>query len=67
MLIVIFAVIFNVLIGLSGWRVYSRAGFAGYWGLAFLFPVLNILALLYLAQTDWPVAEKQGIRHTEKR
>lgn len=42
-------------IGLAGWRVFSRAGFEGHIGLLFLIPIANFFALLYLAHTDWPV------------
>ncbi len=46
------------LIGFSGWKVFSRAGFKGYIGLLFLVPLINFFALLYLAHKDWPVAKK---------
>jgi len=54
MIYVIAAVIWFV-IGLAGWRVFSRAGFKGYIGLLFLVPIANFFALLYLAHKDWPV------------
>lgn len=44
-----------VLIGYAGWRVYNRAGFAGYVGLLFMLPGANLIALLYLAYNQWPV------------
>jgi hypothetical protein len=46
--------IFWFIVGLAGWRVYSRAGFDGYFGLLFLVPIANFFALLYLAHKPWP-------------
>jgi hypothetical protein len=51
----IFIIITWIIIGLAGWRVFSRAGFEGHIGLLFLIPIANFFALLYLAYTDWPV------------
>jgi len=54
----ILAIVFWFLIGFSGWRVYSKAGFKGYLGLLFLLPVANFVVLLYLAHTEWPASSK---------
>ncbi len=51
------AVIWAV-IGLAGWRVFSRAGFKGYIGILFLIPIANFFALLYLAHKDWPTTAR---------
>lgn len=38
-----------------GWRIASRAGFSGFWGLTALIPPIGLLALWYLAmQKQWP-------------
>ena len=47
-------IIIWVLVGLSGLRVFYRAGFKGYIGFLFFIPVINLFALLYLAYMDWP-------------
>lgn len=57
MVYIILAVIW-LIIGLAGWRVYSRAGLKGYMGLLFLIPIGNFFALLYLAHKEWPVLSK---------
>ncbi len=44
------------LVAFSGWRIFSRAGFEGSMGFLFLIPIVNFIALLYLAHKDWPVA-----------
>lgn len=48
------------LIGFAGYRVFTRAGFKGFVGLLFLVPVLNFIALLYLAHKDWPISGNQN-------
>lgn len=55
----LFIIAIWALIGFSGWRVFSRAGFTGYMGILFLIPVANFVALLYLAHTEWPSSIKQ--------
>ncbi|WP_173399985.1 hypothetical protein [Pseudoalteromonas sp. TB64] len=40
------------LIAFAGWRVFTRAGFKGWMGFLFLIPVVNFIALLYLAHKD---------------
>ena len=46
-------------VGLAGWRVFSKAGFKGAWGLLFLVPIVNFFILLYLANTEWPSLQKK--------
>lgn len=53
-------IVFAALISYSGWKVCTRAGFQGWLGFAFLFPVLNVFLLFYLAEAKWPI-EKQNI------
>jgi hypothetical protein len=53
MIYIITAIIWG-LIGFAGWKVFSRAGFKGYLGIFFLIPILNFVALLYLAHKPWP-------------
>ena len=48
------------LIAFAGWRVFTRAGFKGWMGFLFLIPIVNFIALLYLAHKDWPIENKQN-------
>jgi hypothetical protein len=48
-----------LLITFSGWRIFKRAGFHGAYGLLFLLPALNLVALIYLAYRDWPVVKNK--------
>jgi len=54
----ILAIVSWLIVGVAGWRVYSRAGFTGAWGILFLVPIANIIVLLYLAHAEWPAKRK---------
>jgi hypothetical protein len=36
------------------WRVFSKAGYPGWYALSQVVPVLNLVALFYLAFAEWP-------------
>ena len=40
---------------LPGWMICRKTGNPGLLGLAFLIPVVNVLAWLYLAFSKWPI------------
>lgn len=46
------------LVVLPFWRLFEKAGYSGWLGLLMLVPLVNILALYFLAFTDWPVQRK---------
>jgi hypothetical protein len=48
------------LIAFAGWRIFTRAGFKGAMGILFLIPVVNFIALLYLAHKDWPIGNTKN-------
>ncbi len=37
------------------WKLWSRTGHSGAWGLLMLVPLANIISLWVLAFKDWPV------------
>ncbi len=43
------------LIVLPFWKIFSKAGFPGWISLLMVVPVLNVLALFYLAYAEWPM------------
>lgn len=51
-LLVIFVMV-GILV-LPMWRICAKAGYPGWFGLAALIPILNILLLFFLAFADWP-------------
>ena len=40
------------------WMICKKAGFPGWYSLATLIPVLNILLLFFLAFADWPALQQ---------
>ena len=44
------------------WMIFSKAGFPGWMSLTQIIPVVNVVALFYLAFAEWPVH-----RGTERR
>ena len=47
-----------VLFVLPFWKIFSKAGFSGWWSLTQLIPLLNFIGLFYLAFAKWPVHQK---------
>lgn len=52
--------LFWIVVAISGWRVFVKAGFKGYLGLLFLIPMANFVALLYLAHAEWPAIKDKN-------
>jgi hypothetical protein len=48
---------------LAFWKIFSKAGYPGVLGLTMLVPLLNVIMVLFLAFSEWPVLkELQGLR-----
>lgn len=60
---VLFYVVVIVVAIIANWQVWSKAGYNGAWSLLLLIPIVNIIAFLYLAFSDWPV--RQRLRQLE--
>lgn len=39
-------------------NIFRKAGFSRWYSLATAFPILNIVAIVWLAFTDWPIEGK---------
>jgi hypothetical protein len=48
-------VIIGLLVILPYWKIFSKAGFSGWWSLTLIVPILNFIMLFYLAFAEWPV------------
>ncbi len=40
------------------WRICAKAGFPGWYGVAVVIPMVNLLLLLFLAFAEWPLERK---------
>ena len=61
----IFAVVVGALVVWPAWRIVGKTGYPSVLGLAAFVPLLNIVLVLFLAFSEWPV-ERQ-LRDLERR
>ncbi len=47
--------IIGIIIVLPNWKVFSKAGFSGWWSLLMIVPIMNVLLEYYLAFAEWPI------------
>ncbi len=47
-------IVVAALIVIPFWQLFSKAGFSGWLSLLMLVPLFNVLALYFLAFSDWP-------------
>jgi uncharacterized membrane protein YhaH (DUF805 family) len=55
------AFVFLPLLLLPYWKIFSRAGFSGWWALSIVVPLLNIVALYYVAFSRWKTVDKSPL------
>jgi hypothetical protein len=50
---------------ITAWvRIFRKAGYSGFLGLALLIPIVNLAVLLWLGSSDWPtLRELERLRH----
>jgi hypothetical protein len=41
------------------WQLFTRAGYSGWLGFLMVVPIVNVLALYFLAFSDWPALRKK--------
>ncbi len=49
---------FFVLFIIAYWKIFSKAGYSGALSLLLLIPIANIIIILYLAFSKWPVLQE---------
>jgi hypothetical protein len=49
------AAVLGSFVVLPFWKIFTKAGFPGALSLSQVVPVLNVVALFYLAFSEWPV------------
>jgi uncharacterized membrane protein YhaH (DUF805 family) len=51
-----FVVMFGgILVILPFWMIFTKAGFSGWMSLTQIIPLVNVIALFYLAFAEWPI------------
>jgi hypothetical protein len=51
-----FALVFGgIVVILPFWMIFSKAGFSGWMSLTQIIPIVNVIALFYLAFAEWPI------------
>ena len=44
------------------WRIVAKAGYAGAWALLLFIPLVNVIALLVFAFSEWPLERRAAGR-----
>ena len=56
LLLIGFALVFGgMAVILPFWMIFSKAGFSGWMSLTQIIPIVNVVALFYLAFAEWPI------------
>ena len=58
LIIAFFAILTTILFVLAYCKVFKKAGYSWAWGLLWLVPFGNVILLLVLAFSDWPVLKE---------
>jgi hypothetical protein len=45
----------GLLVVLPYWKIFSKAGFSGWFCLTQLVPIINLIAFFYWAFAEWPI------------
>ena len=66
LIILLFSLLFTALAVVLYWRIVGKTGYPGALGLLMLVPLANIVLLVVLAFTEWPIeAELRRLRGGE--
>jgi hypothetical protein len=55
LLVLVFLLGFGLLMAVAWWRIVARTGHSGVIGLLMWVPLLNMVLLLWLAFSEWPI------------
>ena len=55
-------ILMAALVVIPFWRIFAKAGFSSWLSLLMLVPVVNLVALYYLAFADWPRLRGAGVK-----
>ncbi len=63
LMMIVMCLIVGILTAVAFWRICAKAGFPGWYGVAVVIPMVNLLLVLFLAFAEWPLGRKlSGLR-----
>jgi uncharacterized protein (DUF58 family) len=54
-MMIVMCLIVGIVAVVALWRIFAPAGFPGWYGVAVVIPMVNLLLVLFLAFTEWPL------------
>jgi len=48
----------QIILGISGWHIAKKAGYAPAWGLLAVVPIISYIVILYFAFNKWPIEKE---------
>ena len=54
-MIIVMCLIVGILAVVAFWRICAKAGVPGWYGVAVVIPMVNVLFVLFLAFAEWPL------------
>ncbi len=49
----------GLIVILPYWKIFSKAGFPGWYSFLLLVPILNLIMIFYLAFAEWPIHKEE--------
>ena len=57
-MMIVMGLIVGIVAVVAFWRICEKAGFPGWYGVAVVIPMVNVLFVLFLAFAEWPLERK---------
>ncbi len=54
-MMIVICLIVGIVAVVAFWRICTKAGFPGWYGVAVVIPMANVLLVLFLAFAEWPL------------
>ncbi len=54
-IMIVMCLIVGIVAVVAFWRICAKAGFPGWYGIAVVVPMVNVLLVLFLAFAEWPL------------
>ncbi len=59
-MMIVMGLIVGIVAVVAFWRICAKAGFPGWYGVAVVIPMVNVLLVLFLAFAEWPLERKSS-------